>query len=375
MVIPSPFRLKGGGPLLGADAPGRPGPFGIREDTRDDGPQPEPSLRPVLEQWLRKAGPSHPVHILARESGPGPGAALDVLESLLGTFETASGGQDRELDIKRGDFAALTTMGALLDTRAELVVATSVTAAGIGFHLGNTKIANPDLILARGPAPGVGIEVTARAPQNIAELCERLETDILALHPGWDAKVVFSSYPSRLTAAVTDQVIAAVSAAHQSALSQARSGAEAEVPVDDRKNGAPLTVTVQLGPGSGRTRWEVSSSELTDPLTAAEYAVFDAGRGAAKAAQGRSLGAPVVLVVDISRYGAAWIRPGHIWAGRLAVSTQFTADYPFAAVAVIGQSLDHPGLTDVGAGISPHLPDATRRTLQELFTTHGWPAA
>ncbi|MGW7447597.1 hypothetical protein [Kitasatospora sp. NPDC054795] len=31
-MIPSPHRLKGGAPLLGAEEPGRPGPFGTWTD-------------------------------------------------------------------------------------------------------------------------------------------------------------------------------------------------------------------------------------------------------------------------------------------------------------------------------------------------------
>ncbi|MFE9459487.1 hypothetical protein [Streptomyces californicus] len=115
---------------------------------------------------------------------------------------------------------------------------------------------------------------------------------------------------------------------------------------------------------------------LDSVLGAAEYVVFEAGVGEQKAAQGGSLGgAPVLLVVDVSRYGAAWIRPGTVWAQRLAGCGKFTPAFPFAGIAVMRQSLDQPGLVDIGVGLSPHLLTSDRQTLQDLCTTLGWPCA
>ncbi|MGW1761129.1 hypothetical protein [Streptomyces mirabilis] len=95
-----------------------------------------------------------------------------------------------------------------------------------------------------------------------------------------------------------------------------------------------------------------------------------------KAAQGRSLdGAPVLLAVDVSRYGAAWMRPGAVWAARLAACEHFMPDYPFAGLAVMRQSLEQPGLIDIGVGLSPHLTAADRQVLEDLCTTLGWPCA
>jgi hypothetical protein len=103
---------------------------------------------------------------------------------------------------------------------------------------------------------------------------------------------------------------------------------------------------------------------------------FEAGRSDAKAAQGRALdGAPVLLAVDLSRYGAAWMRPGRIWAGQLAASEHFTPGFPFAALAVFRQSLHTPALPDDGVGISPHLDPAARRALKDLCDTHRRPTA
>ncbi|MET8682344.1 hypothetical protein ABZW18_33475 [Streptomyces sp. NPDC004647] len=82
---------------------------------------------------------------------------------------------------------------------------------------------------------------------------------------------------------------------------------------DTMKNAGPLAITVRVEASEERSRWEVRSSELAGPLSSALYAAFEAGRSPAKAAQGRSLGGtPVVLAVDLSRYGAAWMRPAWV---------------------------------------------------------------
>ncbi|MFE5097902.1 hypothetical protein ACFRCI_48670 [Streptomyces sp. NPDC056638] len=109
-------------------------------------------------------------------------------------------------------------------------------------------------------------------------------------------------------------------------------------------------------------------------MSSAVYAAFEAGRGREKAAQGRSLGGvPVILAVDLSCYGAAWMRPGWVWAGQLAASEYFTSDYPFAALAVFHQSLETPAVLNAAVGISAHVDPGTRRAVQELCDTLDWP--
>jgi hypothetical protein len=84
-VIPSPFRLKGGGPLLGADVHGQPGPFGTYRDgePEDDTAPGQVPVRPALARWLAGARPGHPVHALAQLPGAGPVMAPNALEELL----------------------------------------------------------------------------------------------------------------------------------------------------------------------------------------------------------------------------------------------------------------------------------------------------
>lgn len=47
-MIPEPHRLKGGAVQLGADQPGRPGPFGIWSDQGSQGDDYGPEYHPAL---------------------------------------------------------------------------------------------------------------------------------------------------------------------------------------------------------------------------------------------------------------------------------------------------------------------------------------
>ncbi|MER5473224.1 hypothetical protein ABZX90_35865 [Streptomyces sp. NPDC002935] len=59
----------------------------------------------------------------------------------------------------------------------------------------------------------------------------------------------------------------------------------------------------------------------------------------------------------------------------LAASEHFTPDYPFSGLAVMRQSLEQPGLSDIGVGFSPHCLQLTGRSSRNLCTTLGWPCA
>lgn len=205
-------------------------------------------------------------------------------------------------------------------------------------------------------------------------LCERIEEDVLAAHPSLGATLAFSAYPSRLQPAAVAEVCDALAA-------RAASGdfaSAAEVLVEDIKNIVPITVTARLTPSSGIS-WTVAAGELTDPLASAEHAVLQAGQGDRKAAQGRSMPGRVILAVDISRYGAAWQRPARIWAPMLAHAMGSTrgvdAGYPFAAVAVLLQSLLDPDLVEIAVALSPHAAPATQKQIRSLCEALSWPHA
>ncbi|MFB7345543.1 hypothetical protein ACFCZ6_36445 [Streptomyces hydrogenans] len=329
-----------------------------------------PDARPVLQRWLTNAPLTHPVRVMEAAEGTNPSvrASLDTLETMVSALDTAGAG-DARWRKKIVEFGKLASMGQFLEMRAEFVLALALSGAKIGYQLGDTTVSNPDILVQdRSGSALAGIEVTARAPQNINELVEQVESASGGL---FDVSLTFDRYPSRLQPAIVKDVVAAVRtlAAGDTAVGQV-------VPVDDPKNAGPVKITVQVGPGTGVVRWEVAGGVLDSVLGASEYAVFEAGIGEQKAAQGGSLGGtPVLLVVDVSRYGAAWLRPGTVWAQRLAGHAKFTPVFPFAGIAVMRQSLDQPSLVDVGVGLSPHLPRSARQTLQDLCKTLDWPCA
>ncbi|MFD9114979.1 hypothetical protein [Streptomyces bottropensis] len=331
------------------------------------------AARPVLQRWLTGASHTHPVRVMeaAAETNPAVLVGLDALETMAAPLDTRAVGDPR-WSRKIAEFGQLTSMGQLLEMRAEFALALAFADAGIGYKLGDTKVANPDFLLTSSGAIFAGVEVTARAPQSINELVERVE----AVSGGrFDVGLAFDRYPSRLQPEVADKAAAAVRT-QADALGAASPAVAEVIRVEDPKNAGPVEITVQVCPGNGAVGWEVTAGILDGPLGAAEYAAFEAGRGGQKAAQGRSLGgAPVLLVVDVSRYGAAWMRPGTVWAARLAACAYFTPDYAFAGLAVMRQSLEQPGLVDIGIGLSPHLTVTDRQVLEDLCTTLGWPCA
>ncbi|MET7898239.1 hypothetical protein [Streptomyces mirabilis] len=151
-------------------------------------------------------------------------------------------------------------MGKLLEMRAEFALA--LADAGIGYELGDTKIANPDFLFTRTGAVCAGVEVTARAPRNINELVERVEA---ASGGRFDVDLAFDRYPSRLQPEVADTAAAAVRT--QADALGAGSPAVAEViRVEDPKNAGPVEIAVQVCPGNAAVGWEVTAGILDGPL-------------------------------------------------------------------------------------------------------------
>ncbi|MFE4925162.1 hypothetical protein [Streptomyces sp. NPDC056661] len=361
-MIPHPLRAKGGAAQLGVTAPGEEGPFGIyTTQTAVD--------RPVLERWLRKASPRHPV-LAWQDQADHHYLALDALEEILSGLEARDAGRWKK---KQADFAARTTVGMLLDDRAEYVLARALDAGNVLYRLGNTQISNPDFILTLD-GDELGIEVTSVSPAGVTGLCEKIEGEVLASHPGLGATLAFSAFPSRLQPGAVTEVCDALAA--RAASSDFESAAK--VLVEDKKNIVPITITARLTPGSGIS-WTVAAGELTAPLGSAEYAVLQAGQGDRKAAQGRSMPGRVILAVDISRYGAAWQRPARIWSQMLAQAMRsapgFDVGYPFAAVAVLRQSLVDPDLVEIAVALSPHAAPATQKQIRSLCEALSWPHA
>ncbi|MFF3864116.1 hypothetical protein [Streptomyces sp. NPDC002209] len=196
-MIPHPERAKGGAAPLGADSPSQYGPFG-------QAPLP---ARPVLDRWLRRAHPDHLVLVWQEDHA----GALDAFEELLSGLE-AHGAQRWKAE--QADFASSKGLGALLIDRAEYVLARAMDAGRIVYRLGDTKIRNPDFILA-SESGELGIEVTGIAPAGVTDLCEQVERDVLAAHEEFGVCLVFSGYPSRVLAAAVTAVCDAGSPRHR----------------------------------------------------------------------------------------------------------------------------------------------------------------
>ncbi|MCP9956086.1 MULTISPECIES: hypothetical protein [Streptomyces] len=299
---------------------------------------------------------------------------LDVLEGMLDALDSAAGG-DTRWAAKRREFASLTSMGQFLEMRSEFAVACALASAGIKYELGKPGEPNPDFLILPtdgGASPVAGVEVVSAPPPGINELSERIVEE-LQPHSGLGVHMVFSRYPSRLRSAVVDEVIAAV---HDQASPVAVGGSPEPVVIDVGDvviNAGPLTVTVHVRESEEWLGWEVAGADLTGPMSSALYAAVTAGRSPAKAAQGRSLdGVPVLLLVDLSRYGAAWMRSDWVWAGALAASEEVTADYPFAGIGVFQQRLGSSAVVGMGVGLSPHLGSESRQAAEELCDALGW---
>ncbi|MFE6848503.1 hypothetical protein [Streptomyces sp. NPDC057686] len=150
------------------------------------------------------------------------------------------------------------------------------------------------------------------------------------------------------------------------------------VPLGDTvKNQGSLSVTARLTLGGGIC-WEMTAGDLQGPLASAEYAALQAGLEGRKAEQGKSPAGRVILAVDVTRCGAAWMRPARVWVSMLAQATRthpIAADSPFAAVAVLRQRLTAPGLTEIGVAIHLQASVGAQREIEGLCEVLGWPHA
>ncbi|MGW6393084.1 hypothetical protein ACWFR1_21825 [Streptomyces sp. NPDC055103] len=299
---------------------------------------------------------------------------LGVLDQMLVDID-AIAGEDRRWKDKRAEFAKLTSMSLLLDMRAEFTVALALARKDISYQLGDTAVRNPDFLVRDVDGTIVaGLEVTTAAPLGMTHLAERVEHELqkaelaeVAVH------LTFSHYLTRLKADVQDAVIRALLDCAPTVVAGGITDPVVVECDDARVNAGQLTVTVRVETSKDPLNWEVGSAELAGPMASAVYAALNAGVEPRKAEQGRSLTpVPVLLAVDLSRYGAAWMRSGWIWAQTLAASEYFTSDYPFAGVAVFGQSLVTPDVVDIGVAISAHIAPAARRQLESLCERLGW---
>jgi len=304
----------------------------------------------------------HPLVPFLLSADPVHSASLDVLEDLLQAVQSAD---PLRWQGKRRDFRQLRTEQAYLSWRDELAIAAMLARNGVGFEFGDTSSSNPDIVLAGG----LGIEITAKAPDSIRTLHDELEEAMLS-HPAHSARLRFSSYPVRITPDARDQVITGARALASQASAAGQDGTF-RVTVTDPANHSPLNITVQVTSGSAfgpgfQVTWEVDAGPLGAPLQGVLDQVISILRDDRKAAQAQRR--PTILVADIARLGAGWIRPIRIWAQML--KPEIPTSCPFAAIAVMIPRLDQ-AVPELAVQAAPAASDNDLSMIRELTAAIG----
>lgn len=282
---------------------------------------------------MRTAHDAHPLRPVLDTIGDGPSAVLDSFDDLIGVLEsTAPSGWEG----KRREFRKLRQDRQFYGFRAELVIAAKVARSGGAFAIGRAGTPNPDLVLESG----LGIEVTARAPEGVEDLYEEIEAALAGVSNA-SVSLRFSEYPIRVResdrrALIEDIMKIAV------ACDATGRGDIAQHTVEDDLNGSVLTIQADVLPVPTlafglRVTWETDAGELTAPLDAVGRHVLSVLHDPRKLRQGDSMS--TILAVDISRLGPAWMRPPGVWAHALGDILR-GVESPFAAIAVFVPSMD-----------------------------------
>ncbi|MFJ3309464.1 hypothetical protein ACIPSA_41745 [Streptomyces sp. NPDC086549] len=97
-----------------------------------DASQPS-AARPVLQRWLTDASHTHPVRVMEVAAGTNLAVlvGLDALETMAAALDATATGDPRWRR-KIAEFGQLTSMGQLLEMRAEFALA--LADAGIGYR-------------------------------------------------------------------------------------------------------------------------------------------------------------------------------------------------------------------------------------------------
>jgi len=241
-----------------------------------------------------------------------PAWFLEALNEILQSLEDV---QPLRLSQKRDAFRALRSFSALLQLRAELLAASLLARARVQFEFAAD---HPDLVLAGAAG---GIEVGTRALDSPRALHEELE---LRMADQADLLVVltFDDRPLKLGVERVKQIVEDVA------------GRTYREPTTLRFEDAGLTVGVTSGTGFESTQVVMNFGvELTDHLAEVEREVDN--KIAEKRRQAQRI--PTMLLLDFSRVGVAWLRPGSVW---LPVLRSKLNDEPFCGLGLMVSTLD-----------------------------------
>jgi hypothetical protein len=143
--------------------------------------------RPVLDQWLAGAAPSHPLNQPNK-----PGFFLDAFEAVVAPIDAV---KPNRLPTKIKALRTLKTDGELLEQRAELLIGSMLARGQVAFEFAKD---HPDYVLSDGI---MGIEVGSRAIDGPWALTDRLEQLLAASGSDIYVALSFDDRPLKLGAA------------------------------------------------------------------------------------------------------------------------------------------------------------------------------
>ena len=179
--------------------------------------------------------------------------------------------------------------------------------AGVLFEF---SVDHPDLVLTGAVG---GVEVGTRALDSPRALHEELELR-MASQPDLLIMLTFDDRPLKLGVERVQEIVEDIAG-------RTYSEATTNLRVED----AGLTIGITTGTGFESTQVVMNfGSELTDHLAEVEREIDN--KLAEKRRQAEKM--PTILLLDFSRVGVAWLRPGSVW---LPVLRSKLSGEPFAA--------------------------------------------
>jgi hypothetical protein len=265
-----------------------------------------------------------------------------ALETILHDVEAAAPAGIR---FKRTAFKQETNDN-LLNLRVELLAASLLARAGIGFDFGRP---HPDLVCH---AEALGIEVATRNRDVVRVLHDRLEEALAELGIDVMATIQFDHAPLWIPEDQTNGIVDAVVSAAQ----------RGDLNVSFSEHGLRVGLFPEASTPAGRVFYN-RGGELGSYMEAIEREIQNKVEEKRRQA-GRM---PTVLLIDISRLGMGWLRPPEVWANQLA--NRFLPPGDFLGLAVVASDLT--GTSFTGAAVwRDDLPseqvEAVRRVMAAL---------
>jgi hypothetical protein len=291
-----------------------------------------------LDGWIEGAGPEHPLR-----GGWVPPEYRKALEEIIRSVVLA---QPLRWAKKRDAFRAVKSREALLEQRAELLGASLLARAGVPFEFAKD---HPDLVLEGEVA---GIEVGTRAIDHPWRIHDDLEAELAGVV---DLLIMlnFDGRPLILGAARVVEIVGEVAA-------QVRRGDFSPLRYDD----AGLTVGMSADAGIHGLEvmlkfGEQTGSELTEHMFEIDREIDNLIER--KRRQATKL--PTLLLMDFSRSGWSWLRPGPLW---LSVLRSKLDGEPWAGLGLMVSTLDSSLPLGLDVALNPSAPDELHLALERV---------